>query len=151
MIILHAYPNYISYIRAYWVRNARRETLFTVGQFVTLMKSYHFTMVLFSRTGQWPSWKIPPINVIPLMLYRTWENFGRGKYWRIWQIVSYIRQIFPCQYSQNVFGICTDCSSFTKIFPYQQPVQFLKFPLPNISRVQYHITLWLQWSNWDAQ
>ena len=40
IIILHAHPNYISYIRAYWVRNARRETIFSVGQLVTLMNSY---------------------------------------------------------------------------------------------------------------
>ena len=46
-------------------------------------------------------------------------------------------------YTENIFGICTDCSLFAYLptFPCQQllPVAMVcqNFPLPNISRVRY--------------
>ena len=51
-------------------------------------------------------------------VYRTQENFGGGKYWWIRWIMSYSPKFsLPTfGYTENVFGICTDCSLFAKFF-----------------------------------
>ena len=55
-------------------------------------------------------------------------------------------KIFPCmvfanihRYTKNVFGVCTDCSLFTKIFLTNSFTCMIRqnFTLPNISCVQY--------------
>ena len=69
------------------------------------------------------------------------ENFGRGKSWRIWRIMScspkFSLPLF--RYTKNVFGICTHCNLFANFFLtntsylYDSP----KFPLPKFSHVRY--------------
>ena len=46
------------------------------------------------------------------MIYRTWEIWKIGEFGELWAVC----RNSPCQCTENVFGICTDCSLFAKIF-----------------------------------
>ena len=70
--------------------------------------------------------------------YRTWENFGGGKFWRIWRAIANLLKFSPPIFiNARVFNkLPTDSPKFSSPKTLE-PLIRQKFPPPKFSHVRY--------------
>ena len=71
-------------------------------------------------------------------LYRTWENFGWGKFWRIWRMVGNSPKFSPPIFiNARIFNILTTDSPNFSSPKTLEPLIRQNFPPPKFSHVRY--------------
>ena len=103
---------------------------------------YHFTPLTTEYLLSMPlegGWSI--YSNITIMHYRTQENFGRGKNWWIWQIVSYSPKFSPPIFTDTLKMYLAYALTVTHSPNFLSNSFYLyclpKFPLPNFFHVWY--------------